>query len=168
MEFTPIIVPLTNEGKKALAKVAEWLEDGAPHVRVSEEGRRLDNFDMEYGVIHNNSCGTSCCVAGAICQFEGLGSLKGNDLPFFGDNGASKYATMLLLGKVYPDETFSGISGPKDLDALFCPWLYFEPKDGDNDCAAYSNTSDAAKVIRHYIATNEINWEITGKFKHTY
>lgn len=167
MKLSPIVVPLTDKGKKALVKVAEWLEAGAPHVRISEEGRRLDSFDMEYGVIHSNSCGTSCCVAGAICQFEELGRLKGMDLSFFGDNGVAKYATMLLLGKDYPDGTFSVISGPRDLDALFCPWYHFAPIDGENECEAYNNTADAAKVIRHYIATNEIDWAITGKFKRT-
>lgn len=137
----------------ALTKVAEWLENGAPHVVLDKAGRVIDRFDMNYGVDQSSGCGTSCCIAGAIVQFEGLGDLYSGGLGFWGDHGVETLA-----------HNFIG-DDRRTLNMLFLPWDYFEPVDGENydeQARPFSDPEKAAKVVRHYLATGEVDWTIAG------
>ena len=60
-------IKLNERAKAKLALVAEWLEEGAPHVNVN--GVDVDDFDMGVGIAHGE-CGTVCCIAGALVQFN--------------------------------------------------------------------------------------------------
>lgn len=140
---------------QALTDIAEWLEAGASHVVIDRTGRVIDRFDMNYGVEHN-SCGTSCCIAGALVQFQGLGDVGDYGLGFFGDHGVEKLANDFIGD----DE--------KTLSKLFLPWTHFEPVDGEVSCeeaVPFSDAAKAAKVVRHYLATGEVDWTIVGFVK---
>lgn len=135
---------LTQEGRKALVTVAEWLEDGAPHKKLGG-GLQLDAFDMETVVQVDPTCGTSCCIAGAVCQFERLGMNardKLGGLEWMGDNGAFDMA-----------RDFIGMS---DCSArsMFMPWVSF---DGQDD--SFNSAARGAAVIRHFLATGEVDWD---------
>lgn len=144
---------ISVQGRKALEKVADWLERGAPHVDAN--GRKLDFFDMNFGV-DANRCGTSCCVAGAVCQFEGLGELREDGSLLFDSNygnGAGKLAMEYL-----------GIS-KEDAIGLFLPWENAEFCGNDflyGNSEPFSDTAVAAKTIRAYLATGVIDWEAAG------
>lgn len=157
-------VEINEAGKKALARVAKWLEDGAPHVITDNLGRVLSSFNMEYGV-DNTECGTACCIAGAVVQFEGLGNLnEDNSMPFFRSWGADGV-----------EVEFNRLCGlPEDSSALApltLPWEYFdvimtdeEEQDIDDfvisESSFFSDTKAAAATIRHLIATGEIDWSV--------
>jgi hypothetical protein len=133
---------LTVNGKKALIKVAEWLEQGAPHVDLN--GRRIDRFDMEFAVTEM-SCGTACCIAGAICQFENLGVIdEDGDMKFRGETGAGSLAQKLL-----------GISY-SEAGKLFEPWDHFTY----DSFTQFSEVGVAAKTIRNFIETGVVHWDI--------
>lgn len=145
---------ISVQGRKALEKVADWLERGAPHVDVN--GRSLDNFDMNFAVM-TGGCGTSCCVAGAVVQFEGLGTLREDGSLLFDSNrsqtGADELATEFL-----------GIS-ETDAQRLFMPWENDEFVTNnylESNAKPFSDIAVAAKVIRTYLATGEIDWEAAG------
>lgn len=69
-------INLTADGRRHLERVTEWLEAGAPH-RGS-----VDGFDLSWFIAESridcrigedavpNQCGTICCIAGAIAQFD--------------------------------------------------------------------------------------------------
>lgn len=132
---------------QAFAKTLAWLEAGAPHVDIPGDGTLLgfsmNRWKIEFspaligsmaydaykqaGVIaaDDNSCGTVCCMAGAVLQFELLG--KGHIL----------HDVRALLGMSHQD--FSELFEPTG----FCH---------------ISDPAVAAKVLRHYIDTGEIDW----------
>jgi hypothetical protein len=145
---------ISVQGRKALDQVADWLERGAPHVDIN--GRKIDNFDMAYAV-QDDGCGTSCCVAGAVVQFNNLGKLdETGTLKFWdegGYDGAEKLATEFL-----------GIS-EEDAGQLFMPWtsLELENEVGESPRAArFSDPIVAGKVIRTYLTTGQIDWVASG------
>lgn len=148
---------ISEQGVKALEKVITWLEAGAPHVKIAE-GVEINVFDMEYSVgtdySFGDTCGTACCIAGAVCQFEMLGmdrrakdnSLAWSWMPGFGE-GALKITTEYL-----------GIS-EEDADSLFVPFDYgIEPE-------VYNNPKHAAKVVRKFIDTGIVDWELDEEVK---
>lgn len=146
---------ISTQGRKALDQVATWLENGAPHVDI--DGRRIDDFNMKYAV-NEGSCGTSCCVAGAVVQFEKLGVLHDGDIYFdedpYNDSGAGKLA-----------QDYLGIND-KDARALFLPWDNDELVDKHphlcHNASPFSDTAVAAKTIRNYLATGDIDWVAAG------
>lgn len=137
---------MNEQGKKALIKVAEWLEDGAKHVKV--KGHSIGMFDMEQAVAHQgDSCGTACCIAGAVVQFEGLISpVKFGSKDFFDgtEEGVGTLATNHL-----------GIS-EAEAEELFEPWQCF----GYDVYTEFSDPQRAAKVVRHYLKTGIIDWDL--------
>lgn len=138
---------LTPHGVKALERVAKWLEDGTPHVDIN--GRIITEFDMEYAV-YAEDCGTACCIAGAVCQFENLGTLDRNgELFFHGEH------------EVGPTE-FLGITATQ-AEMLFVPWAVFD----FDEYSEFSDPALAAETIRRFIETGVIEWgdkERTGLF----
>lgn len=137
---------VTQQGRKALVKVAEWLEAGAPHVTLPND-LQVDRFDMESPVVVDEyeSCGTSCCIAGAVCQFQGLGlAVRGFDggLDWCGQDGARELAGSFL--NISEDER----------DRLFEPWNHFM-----DDSESYNSAPRGAAVIRHFLLTGEVDWD---------
>ncbi|AMR57382.1 hypothetical protein vB_PsyM_KIL3b_0136 [Pseudomonas phage vB_PsyM_KIL3b] len=140
------------QNKQALIKVAEWLEDGAQHVNI-DNGHKIDKFDMEYGVT-NNGCGTACCIAGAIVQFEGLirPVLSGSAV-FFDE--VDDETNEVVEGVCTLATNHLGID--KDTAAqLFVPWEYFN----HNSCSEFSDPDRAAQVVRHYLETGVVDWDM--------
>ena len=144
---------ISEQGVKALEKVITWLKVGAPHVKIAE-GVEIDVFDMEYSVETNydfgDACGTACCIAGAVCQFEMLGMdkrYKDNSLPWSDYGGVLEITTEYL-----------GIS-EEDADQLFVPFDYgIEPE-------VYNNPKHAAKVVRKFIDTGIVDWKLDEEVK---
>lgn len=135
---------VSKQGRKALEKVAEWLEAGAPH-RVLDHGLAVTTFDMGLPVEVDDHCGTSCCIAGAVCQFEGLGlDVRDPDgsLEWFGENGA-----MDLAGP------FLGM-GLIDQVKLFEPWNH-----SLGDSESFNAPARGAAVIRYFLATGIVSWD---------
>lgn len=147
-------VNLTAHGKRTLAAVADWLEEGAPHISTVD-GRVIDHFNMEFGVTtFGNECGTTCCIAGAIVQFEGLGILdRYGDITYFKEEGGGVGS----LASYY-------CTGVDDhLKPLFLPWVYFNHHSKvyeHDDPKPFSNAERAAKTIRHLLATGVIDWSV--------
>lgn len=152
-------ITLTPNGITALDRVASWLEAGAPHVLVGEDGRRLDGFDMEYGVAQGE-CGTSCCIAGAVYQFQELG-YAGNYANYWGE--VAPLTKDLLVGEKGES---SHIDNCRDeLSKLFLPWGYYETEEGGRESDYFNDTAKAAQVIRHLLATGYIDWTVAGYFE---
>lgn len=129
---------VNKRGRRALVKVAEWLEAGAPH--VDAKGRHLDEFDMNYTVA-DGSCGTMCCIAGAIYQFEHL--TGSNVTACAGD--------------------YAGLSSENAFN-LFFPWerLSQEYPALDDNAKPFSDKAVAARTIRTFLETGEIDWIGSG------
>lgn len=127
---------ISEKGEEMLTYVAEWLESGAPHT----DG--VLGFYMDVGVMRDG-CGTVCCIAGAVCQFfkpfDLSGEESGAEAYFYGENGVFVRAQEML-----------GMN-EDDAGKLFTPrgvdWENVTPE-------------HAAKVIRHFIATGEVNWKL--------
>ena len=137
------------ENVKSLIKVAEWLEGGAQHVEVGNHS--IAEFDMEQAVTTNSNsgCGTACCIAGAIVQFENLiDPVLSGARDFFdtydGGDGVGTLAAEHL-----------GIDS-SDAEALFEPWQRF----GFEEYEEFSDPQRAAKVVRHYIETGVVDWDL--------
>lgn len=150
---------LSEQGIAALTRVAEWLEAGAPHVQVNDD-IEIGHFNMEYAVVSDpddGGCGTACCIAGAVCQFEMLGmnerSSDGDlewNLPYRDedgeidedeDRGGAFFLAADYLGMSYDDA-----------EDMFSPF-----SDG-LDVHVYKNPAIAALVVRHFIETGEVKW----------
>lgn len=131
---------VNERGHKALVKVAEWLEAGAPHVNI--DGRHIDDFDMNYTVSKaGNNCGTVCCIAGAVYQFEGL---AGYDI-------------------CHSAADYMGLSSENAFN-LFFPWEELSddyPALGDNP-EPFSDKAVAARTIYTFLETGEIDWIGSG------
>jgi hypothetical protein len=135
---------VSEQGRNALVKVAEWLEAGAPHVSL-DNGLRVDSFAMDTVVDVQPDCGTSCCIAGAVCQFEGLGIDQrtwDGELYWTGENGGFELATGFL--DIEEDAAHR----------LFEPWNHFSGGDEDFNAAPRG-----AAVIRYFLETGEVDWD---------
>lgn len=139
----------------ALDRVAKWLEAGAPHT-ATPGGIPVTGFDMSRGVAIDG-CGTVCCIAGAVCQFEGvtnaavagmLAAREGNwgELCWGGTGGVAMQAQEIL-----------GLTS-EQADSLFTPEGY--SSDEWEDGYRLLTAALAARVIRHLIATGDVNWEL--------
>lgn len=144
---------ISEQGVKALEKVITWLEAGAPHVKIAE-GIEIDVFDMEYSVEAEHdlgdTCGTACCIAGAVCQFEMLGMdkrSKDNSLPWYSSSWDD------TIGVLEITTEYLGIS-EEDAEPLFTPFDYGVEQE------IYNNPKHAAKVVRKFINTGIVDWEL--------
>lgn len=143
---------------QALVKVAQWLEQGAPHVEVGpfEIGR----FDMGESIsVDDEWCGTACCIAGAVSQFEGLvhpdEALFAFGAPFFDTEGSVGLMTKVAIHLGIDDDTAA---------MLFVPWDHFS-HDRESE---FSDPARAAKVIRHFISTGVVDWDLFPFFEEKY
>lgn len=152
---------ISAKGVAALIKVAEWLEAGAQHVVVDQDANlKIGFFNMEYSVVanvdHDYGCGTACCIAGAVCQFErlGLGERDGDgDLDWISPvDFPSKPMSHEPQGAFYLAADYLGISY-KDAQAMFIPFDvdFLEPDE-------YNDPEIAARVVRNFIETGVVDW----------
>lgn len=136
---------MNEQGKNALIRVAEWLEAGAKHTTVGDHN--IARFDMEQSIA-SEGCGTACCIAGAVVQFEGLvkpvihGALDFFDGHF--EDGVGTIAARHL-----------GMS-EDNAERMFEPWQQFE----FNSYEEFSDPQRAAKVVRHYLETGVVAWDL--------
>jgi hypothetical protein len=144
-----------------LTKLAEWLEAGATHERIT--------FDMQCGVTFNDDgdgrafvegtkdfedCRTTCCIAGAAVQFfadqETLDALR--------DDFNAKYEEELTWTNVFEQAAdLLGLSY-QEAEDLFTPDVSLG---GTLKC--FSDPAWAARTIRHLISTGEVDWEATAQ-----
>lgn len=138
---------ISEQGRIALERVAVWLEGGAPHIRINDH-LEVSQFDMGEAITATDDCGTSCCIAGAVCQFEQLGMdsrLADGSLYWMNWGSATKGAKDLAIEHLD--------IAPQHADRLFEPWLWFpgEPN-------SFNSPARGAAVIRHYLATGVVDW----------
>lgn len=139
-----------------LTKLAEWLEAGAKHERITFDMTRglafkiTEDFDPSKAA----ACATSCCIAGAAVQFFGnVDELVAADpLPQPHWHRVEEFAwwrvrdeAELLLDLDYTKAT-----------SLFEPHCVYGG--GLDD---YNDPAWAARTIRRLIATGEVDWEAT-------
>jgi hypothetical protein len=140
---------LSVEAYAALDKVATWLEAGAPHTSTAA-GREIAEFDMQLGVVPQDSCGTACCIAGAVVQFENLGNPDNTGwIPFHGYDGVGQLAKDAL--ELNYDQSQS----------LFLPWNDFVGEGVQE--SDFSDPALAALVVRHFMKTGVVDWRTPMK-----
>lgn len=147
---------MNEQGKKALVKVAEWLEAGAPHVVVNS-GHKIVEFNMNFGGEWiEESCGTACCIAGAVVQFEDLMKPDGSGtIEFFSEDPEDvDEDEERALGAGEIAQNFLGITEGQ-ANKLFMPFQDFEYEPS----ADFSRPKRAAAVVRHFIKTDEVRWD---------
>lgn len=144
-----MIEHVSPQGYKSLEAVARWLEAGAPHLEL-DTGLTVDRFQMDEVVKVSDSCGTSCCIAGAVCQFQGLGMdtrTYNGGMDWFGDDGAFELAS-----------THLSIS-EENAHRLFEPWCHFY-----GDIESFNSAARGAAVIRSFLLTGEVEWNRFNDF----
>lgn len=138
---------INERGVELLKGVAEWLEKGAPHVVVDSTGEEVGKFDMSE-VANYNTCGTACCIAGAVVAFNP------DQFPQFKDIDNRKWYRVSEVGNykhkkgdVFTDVRLAAGISVKNATALF------EPDDMD-----VRTPEEGAAVIREFIATGNVTW----------
>lgn len=138
----------------ALDRVAKWLEAGAPHT-TTPGGIPVTGFDMSRGVaIDDGGCGTVCCIAGAVCQFEGVTNAEVAGMLAA---GPTQWRELIWWGIAIQAQEILGLTS-EQADSLFTPSGY--NSDEWEDAYRPLTAALAARVIRHLIATGDVNWEI--------
>lgn len=125
---------MTKLDVEKLEYVAKWLEAGAPH---TPEGQ---GFNMDEWMRHSEEDFYAVDYQGHAC---GTAMCIGGALEQFFGLGADKE-----VGLEVSDGEWTLA------DQLFYPWDHF------SRAIDYNDPLLAAKVIRHLIATGEVNWEI--------
>ena len=127
--------------RERLIEVAEWLEAKTP-VKAG-----VNEFDMTHWV-QQNECGTSCCLAGAIVQFDqaakGLNTLTDGDVSEISEGAANEYCE---IGDYAGD--LCGLS-PAEARTLFCEHTS-------------ATAPEAITTIRRYLDTGKLYWDHNGK-----
>lgn len=156
-----------------LAKLAEWLEGGAKHERITFDMRRgfmrklltpeVVNEDYDPKNPKHNQCATSCCIAGMAVQLfnepdetfanyiEGTSRLRrmsymeGDETEVSWDTIRTKASNLLGADT---DET----------EYLFRPdhryWRF--------ELEEFNDPAWAARTIRHLIETGDVDWAATS------
>lgn len=143
-----------------LTYIAQWLEAGAPHLG------KVQGFNISVGIKAISSdpeCGTVCCIAGAATQFfnDEDGYLVRRAIEDI-DSAAPS------AGEAPWDLVFIEAMNLLDLTedqatALFIPVGESNSLSLDGVQRYWSDFNDpikAAKVIRNFIETNEVNWDV--------
>ncbi|MNC38714.1 hypothetical protein D3C75_873360 [compost metagenome] len=142
---------ISDAGRARLEKVLQWLDEGAPEAPVvtltGSELPPVVAFDMSNGVAAKRAdprCGTVCCIAGAVCQFNQPYNLRHRTTAsYWAVDGVHDRAKGLL-----------GISA-EDADGMFTP---------DSDEVQWSSITPevAANMLRAYLASGVIDWVAAG------
>lgn len=134
---------ISEVGRERLGKVQQWLEAGAPHVEVFDNGEQLlpiTTFDMYETVGRSGDCGTACCIAGAVVQFSDPLDVRSTFSPQYYTGFGAKAAALLDISQ-------------DDADSMFVPseveWDSITP-------------AVAAKMLKTYLATGVVDWVAAG------
>lgn len=140
-----------------LTKLAEWLENGAPHENITFDMTTTIKFKVFNPEDEHETarCGTVCCIAGAAVQFfhedfehfVWCGIRRGY---VTGDANEDEYSWSLVS-----DEAMRLLDLPDGTaKRLFAPSFGAE-------LIRFSDPAWAARTIRHLIATGEVDWQAT-------
>ena len=143
---------ISDAGRARLEKVLQWLDAGAPEAPVVDGGAQLPPvvaFDMSNGVAAKydglgSNCGTVCCIAGAVCQFNQPYNLRSRSAASYWASGGVHYRAMNLLG-----------ISDTDAEGMFTP---------NSDKFQWSSITPevAANMLRAYLASGVIDWAAAG------
>lgn len=170
--------------KERLLALANWLEGGAQH-KLQIRGREVV-FDMAMGIqvlaevgadFDPNTCKTACCIAGAAVEFFAPGRADAflrdikDDLDGFGEvvDGDEDLQAKWEIGT--QAQFYTNTFGPGVADvarellgltyeqskALFVP--NFQNSLAHCGLRDFNDPLQAARVIRHGVATGEFNWD---------
>lgn len=162
-----------------LTKLAEWLEAGAPHERTEFN---MSNGLVYYGVQSNddgeppdaeyvvNHCRTSCCIAGAAVQFfntparllekEWADTGYADGTESIGWLRVSLEATELLnLSVEQAAQLFTPQARYQMCMPNYSDVVEYERLKRYGNLDSYSDPAWAARTIRHFLATGEVDWE---------
>lgn len=146
---------ISVEGRQRLERVAQWLEAGAPHITLDDNGvvREFEGFNMGNTV----TCGSACCIAGAVCQFDKPYSVQ----DFIDIVGNHTYGNMEFFADPKNGDKHQGVMpravellGISEEDAL----ALFIPEETGLDLDLINDPYLGARVIRTYLETGEITW----------
>lgn len=127
--------PLTPKARAMFEPVLAWLDAGAQH--ENGVGFNMAHFRTPSAYDYaDTSCGTACCIAGALAQFNGIKTCP-QAVGGIGDVARALGMTpeqehYLFWGTDVNDEPFV------ELESI--------------------TPSMAAKTIRHFLATGEVEW----------
>lgn len=122
---------MTKTTNEYLQPVLDWLKAGAPH-----EGTGI-SFDMSM-FQNQRGCGTACCIAGAVQQFNEL-----QVTPFEGDHRPPCYEIGEQIGL-----TTEQVEDLFFLDNEEIPLWRVTPE-------------WAARTLEHFMETGEVEWDIS-------
>lgn len=136
--------------RELLTQIAEWLEAGAPHkagISQFNMNKLIDTASYTNSPNPIHGCGTACCIAGAAIQFtqENKNLPPMDRLPAISANW--QQAGELL--RLQDDLAYALFFG----ENLEGKWIV----DLEEVTA-----KDAAKVIRHLLATGEVDWNLAN------
>jgi hypothetical protein len=137
-ELARIAAPETDIYRQRLIGLAEWLEAGAANRGT------VTGFDMRQ-TFADRECGTVCCIGGAAALFY-----SGHETPH--DYFRWRVSNFACDG-LYIGQRELGLTD-QQAAALFAPRNFEYRKGGYN--AAW-----AARTIRHFLATGNVDWDIT-------
>ena len=151
---------MNDEQKARLVRVAEWLEASAPTVgKISgfNLGEVIEPAEYSHAVQNDgsavrHSCGTVCCIAGAIVQFE-LQERFGE----MADVTEEVYGSPICTNRSVLD-TAAELVGIREKNVaynLFVPGV----------ALGRVTPAQAAKVVRNLIETGEVNWNEVSKIQ---
>lgn len=159
----------SDEIIKLFTPVLDWLDAGAEH----GVPLKTEDFGFDMAVFIQNfdgkSCGTSCCLGGALQSFNNLAK------PAHIDSGMPAWREIVAMG------ISVGLTQEQCLQLFFAADGTFAA-DGENewpntanmlndgpDVAEYSELdlddikpAEAAITLRRFLETGEIKWEIEG------
>lgn len=131
-------------GRERLSKVQQWLESGAPHMEVVDGEENLlpvTHFDMYETVGRADDCGTACCIAGAVIQFNEPMDVRHQAFsPNYYTGVGEKAAGLLGISQTDADMMFV----PQDVE-----WGTITPE-------------VAGKMLNTYLATGVVDWVAAG------
>jgi len=139
---------ISVDGRKRLEQVQQWLAGGAKHTEVELNGEKLPpitRFSI-HQTIRKDDCGTVCCIAGAVCQFNEPFDIR--------DMSAYRWVAF-YEGE---SEEHEGVSARAQnlLGICFTDAVeLFEPSSIDWDCIS---PAVAAECLKVYLETGEIDW----------
>lgn len=130
---------LKQQRRKVLQPVLDWLKAGGHHVPEA----KINGFDMsEWFHVETKQgepCGSVCCIAGAVCQFNEPFPL---DKYPYGETVLARAERLLQLEE-------------EKAWKLFCP--------DDAGCLTYVTPEQAVRVVENFMETGEVDWSEAAK-----
>lgn len=162
-----------------LTKLAEWLEGGALHEKITFNMRtgmdvEVNKITEAYDPEKHNACTTACCIAGAAVQFFNTPqelieqAFHNNDVSWKNAvydedsneiGGRYSVSWDMVRAEAIP-LLFGEADDPHDklrIDTL-ANSLFVPAEDWGGGLAEYSDPKWAARVVRNLIATGQVDW----------